>query len=507
VKAAWLAFLWIVFFLPDTYGQPDLNRGLIAYLPFNNNTNDESGNKNHGIAHGIQFARDFAGRPGSAASFNGKDSYIEIPSSPGLNSTALLTIALKFYIEGPVEPKYLLQRGKKEGVTSAKEMYHLRFSPLTEPREIDFNVWEPESCNLKVHLGTVATSNKLADNYQWHCLVGIFDGRSVVMYLDGIPSATVYPKQPFIEMCTGDFPIYLGAPVSKYFTSFKGIIDEVRIYNRALDKSEVELYSVDCGKPAPQVIANMIAEKDVCFPSRVQFRDSSIARGTNIVSRLWNFGDGQTSSAVNPVHEYRSTGTFLARLNITDSNGVNYEDEVEIKIESFTKKFAFAGADILTCTSQPVQLRASGGIGYNWSPCILLNDCTIEAPVLSVATTGSFTVRVQDINGCIDTDTVNVVFINPLQQLFIPDIFSPNGDGINDFFKPLNPAQQINALNWSVYNRYGQLLFEGKDNNAQWDGTYKGINQPEGAYVVVTQIKATASCPALKTKTVIRIIR
>jgi gliding motility-associated-like protein len=507
VKAVWLLFLWLIILPPDISGQPDLGRGLIAYLPFNNNTNDESGNDNHGVAHGIQFARDFAGRPGSAASFNGKDSYIEIPSSPSLNSTALLTIALKFYIDGPVEPKYLLQRGKKEGVTSAKEMYHLRFSPLTEPREIDFNVWEPESCNLKVHLGTVTTSGKLADNYQWHCLVGIFDGRSVVIYLDGIPSATVYPKQPFIEMCTGDFPIYLGAAVSKYFTSFKGIIDEVRIYNRALNKSEVELYSVDCGRPSPQVIVGMTADKDLCFPSKIQFRDSSIARGTSIVSRVWNFGDGQISSAANPVHEYSTTGTFLARLNITDSNGVDYEDSVEVKIESLIKKFAFAGVDTLTCTTDPVQLSASGGITYNWSPCILLNDCTIQSPILSKASSASFTVTVQDTNGCIDTDTVNVAYMDPLQQLFIPDIFSPNGDRLNDFFKPVNPGQQINAVNWSVYNRYGQLLFEGKDNSAQWDGTYKGKDQPEGAYIVVTQLKATASCPARKTKSIIRIVR
>jgi gliding motility-associated-like protein len=507
VKAAWLAFLWLIFLPPDISGQTDLSRGLIAYLPFNNDTNDESGNNNHGIAHGIQFTRDFTGRPGSAASFNGKDSYIEIPSSAGLNSTALLTVALKFYIEGPVEPKYLLQRGKKEGITSAKEMYHLRFSPLTEPREIDFNVWEPESCNLKVHLGTVTTTAKLADNYQWHCLVAIFDGRSVVLYLDGVPSEAVYPKQPFIEMCTGDFPIYLGAPVSKYFTSFKGIIDEVRIYNRALNKSEVELYSVDCGKPAPLLIVNMTAEKDVCFPSKIQFYDSSIARGTSIVSRIWNFGDGQTSSAANPLHEYRSTGTFLARLNITDSNGVAYEDSVEVKIESLSKKFASAGDDVLTCATDPVQLSASGGITYSWSPCIMLNDCTIQAPILSKASSASFTVTVKDINGCIDADTVNVAYINPLQQLFIPDMFSPNGDGLNDFFKPVNPAQQINAVNWSVYNRYGQLLFEGKENKAQWDGAYKGKDQPEGAYVVITKIKATASCPARNTKSIIRIVR
>jgi gliding motility-associated-like protein len=507
VKAAWLAFLWLIFLPPELSGQPDLSRGLIAYLPFNNNTNDESGNKNHGIAHGIQFTRDFTGKPGSAALFNGKDSYIEIPSSPSLNSTALLTVALKFYIQGPVEPKYLLQRGKKEGTTSAKEMYHLRFSPLTEPREIDFNVWEPESCNLKVHLGTVTTTTKLAENYQWHCLVGIFDGRSVVLYIDGVPSATVYPKQPFIEMCTGDFPIYIGAPVSKYFTSFKGIIDEVRIYNRALDKSEVELYSVDCGKPAPQVIVSMIAKKDVCQPSKIQFHDSSIARGTGIASRVWNFGDGQISTAANPIHEYKSTGTFLARLNLTDINGVDYEDSVEIKIESLRKKFASAGVDIFTCTPGPVQLKAGGGVAYTWSPCSLLNDCTIEAPILTRAGSSSFIVTVQDINGCIDADTVNVAYMNPLQQLFVPDIFSPNGDGLNDFFKPVNPVQQMNVVNWSVYNRYGQLLFEGKENSAQWDGTYKGKDQPEGAYIVVTQMKATASCPARKTKSVVRIVR
>jgi gliding motility-associated-like protein len=77
---------------------------------------------------------------------------------------------------------------------------------------------------------------------------------------------------------------------------------------------------------------------------------------------------------------------------------------------------------------------------------------------------------------------------NPLgNSIFIPNAFSPNGDGHNDVF--LVYGTNIASVEMRIYTQWGHLLFESKDRSRGWDGTYSGVIQPIGVYVYV--IKAT----------------
>jgi gliding motility-associated-like protein len=88
---------------------------------------------------------------------------------------------------------------------------------------------------------------------------------------------------------------------------------------------------------------------------------------------------------------------------------------------------------------------------------------------------------VMDEIGCKAYDTVKIrVFKGP--TFYVPTAFTPNGDEINDIFRPT--AIGISSLDYfRVYNRYGEMVYETHDLNKGWDGTYKGVKQNIGNYV------------------------
>jgi gliding motility-associated-like protein len=83
--------------------------------------------------------------------------------------------------------------------------------------------------------------------------------------------------------------------------------------------------------------------------------------------------------------------------------------------------------------------------------------------------------------GCSDVASADVLVLMSC-NIDVPNAFTPNGDGLNDFLSPINAIKAINLL-FRVYNRYGQMIFESKDWEKGWDGTFKGEPQEPGVYV------------------------
>ena len=116
-----------------------------------------------------------------------------------------------------------------------------------------------------------------------------------------------------------------------------------------------------------------------------------------------------------------------------------------------------------------------GGFSTEKNPAPHLYPDTWEGRIYAV------TLGVQNNLGCIDSATAN---ITKLQSCIItvPNAFTPNGDGKNDFLYPLN-AFLATDLEFQVYNRYGQLVFETRDWSRKWDGTIGGAPQQTGSYI------------------------
>ena len=135
-------------------------------------------------------------------------------------------------------------------------------------------------------------------------------------------------------------------------------------------------------------------------------------------------------------------------------------------------------------------LTTSANFAYNilsWSPSIFFADQTaLTQNIIVKDTSKSFTVIGQSAGGCLDTATLFVAVDPNLKDFFIPNAFSPNGDGTNDVFKVYGSS--VRDVTLRVYNQWGELIFESKNAQNGWDGTWKGRPQTVGVYVYVAQV-------------------
>jgi gliding motility-associated-like protein len=124
--------------------------------------------------------------------------------------------------------------------------------------------------------------------------------------------------------------------------------------------------------------------------------------------------------------------------------------------------------DILPC--QSAQLFASGGLTYSWTPDSTLSCSNCPDPIATPSETTAYVVN-GTIEGCTGTDTVvvSVEEIDVSESVKVPNIFTPNGDGLNDFFQ-IELGDCIELIEVRIFNRWGQLVFESLDATELWDG-------------------------------------
>ncbi|MBZ0100032.1 MAG: PKD domain-containing protein, partial [Taibaiella sp.] len=134
-------------------------------------------------------------------------------------------------------------------------------------------------------------------------------------------------------------------------------------------------------------------------------------------------------------------------------------------------------------------LLASGDhiVRFLWSPASTLSCETCSNPVASPFKTTTYTVKVFSKFECVDSANVTITILCDEKQLFVPNTFTPNGDGVNDIFMVRGTG--INTLKaFRVYNRWGQVMFERSDVTVNdkaygWDGTFNGAQLPPDVYV------------------------
>lgn len=134
---------------------------------------------------------------------------------------------------------------------------------------------------------------------------------------------------------------------------------------------------------------------------------------------------------------------------------------------------------IFAGNSIQLNATATGNIAsYLWTPSIGLNNQSISNPVASPTVTTTYNLKVVASNSCYADKTITV---KVLREIYIPNSFTPNGDGKNDVFR-IPPGTSLNLKYFIIYDRYGNEVFKTTDINTGWDGTYKGTKLPNGAY-------------------------
>lgn len=130
-----------------------------------------------------------------------------------------------------------------------------------------------------------------------------------------------------------------------------------------------------------------------------------------------------------------------------------------------------------------IQLNAAGGVYYKWSPEDgSLNNPNIANPIATPTdSVTDYILQVMNLWGCRDTFSVKVYTDLDVDQ-FVPTAFTPNGDGQNDIFRIFKLRFQ-KLVDFRIYNRWGQMIFQSSNPEVGWDGTFKGVKQDMGTYV------------------------
>jgi gliding motility-associated-like protein len=207
---------------------------------------------------------------------------------------------------------------------------------------------------------------------------------------------------------------------------------------------------------------------------------------------LTNLGDGIIGSApfsINVNSITLSSDAFV--LAITNNGCPNaLMDTFYVNVIPFI--VVNAGDDTSIVINQPLQLQAissdSTTNSYAWSPATGLDNTHISNPIATLGAgvdSMTYNVTATDATGCIGTGSVQVKIYNVPAGLYVPTAFTPNGDGLNDIFKPITLG--IKSLSsFRIYNRWGQLVFATSNIGQGWDGTFNGALQSAGSYVWIT---------------------
>lgn len=135
---------------------------------------------------------------------------------------------------------------------------------------------------------------------------------------------------------------------------------------------------------------------------------------------------------------------------------------------------------------------------YKWSPDDgSLNDINIHNPIAMPFKTTTYTVQVIDEAGCIAYDTISVIVQTCFDAIFIPNAFSPNGDRYNDQLCVRTRPGTLEKIEWMIFNRWGEKVFESKDINTCWDGVYKDKILPPDVFGYIIKF----NCPGQEEQT------
>jgi len=168
-----------------------------------------------------------------------------------------------------------------------------------------------------------------------------------------------------------------------------------------------------------------------------------------------------------------------AVYSVTVTSGV-CSDMVSVYVTVHPLPTVTASNDTTIELGYSIQLFANGGESYTWYPPTGLSCTDCQNPIASPESTTEYIVTVIDSNGCSATDTVLIRVEINCGEVFVPDAFSPNGDGNNDEFRIFGNC--IKTIILKIYDRWGNIIFETDDPTVSWKGDYKGKELNAGTY-------------------------
>ncbi len=207
---------------------------------------------------------------------------------------------------------------------------------------------------------------------------------------------------------------------------------------------------------------------------------ATLNAGAGFAAYAWSTGETTESIGVSASDVYSVTVTNASGCTATDGVAVTVIETPEVLLT----------ADTTIYENNPFALKPeivgnTQGATYLWLPAEGLSCNNCLSPVANPDDTTTYTLVFTDVNGCVNEASITINVLKGA-RVYMPNVFSPNGDGSNDILFPLGIG--VKAIEWKVFNRWGELVFVTTDFNIGWDGTFKGLPQPAGVYVYVMQV-------------------
>jgi len=236
-----------------------------------------------------------------------------------------------------------------------------------------------------------------------------------------------------------------------------------------------------------------------CMPLTVDFTDSSIAAPNS--TYLWTLGDGTSSTSPVFSHVYPDPGVYSISLTVTTpANCIR-----SLSVPHVVQVYALPDADFSTSSEEididyPIEnftnLSSSDVEKWHWdfgdgteSGGHIDSGSVDYSPSHQYHDTGYYNIQlaVRSIYGCVDTINGRI-YVRPEWSIFIPNTFTPNGDGINDGFSAF--GTNITEYDMWILDRWGGKIYHSTDINKQWNGTYFENGTQCQTDVYVYKIKA-----------------
>jgi len=218
-------------------------------------------------------------------------------------------------------------------------------------------------------------------------------------------------------------------------------------------------------KPNPK--PNLGADKNLCEGSSL---DLSPGRFSS-----YKWGDGSSGAS------YKATRTGVYSVTVWDQNNCSASDSMVIKNLLPNPSGFLKPVDSL-CQYGELQITSlQSFVSYSWST-------GSNAPFIKANKPGRYELTVQDKNNCTGREAITIIPKQCMEGFYIATAFTPNGDGKNDLFRPLL-FSPVTGYKFSIFNRYGQLIFQTKDLQKGWDGKTAGLQDGTHTYVWICEFQ------------------
>jgi len=236
--------------------------------------------------------------------------------------------------------------------------------------------------------------------------------------------------------------------------------------------------------PYPET-AFLVIDAEGCEPHTATFFNNSVVASGGIASYRWEFGNGEESVEASPVFTYTdTTGSFDITLSAISNQGcetvVVQQNAVTVHVMPVAD---FTQSDDEITVNEPLIVftnASTDAIDHQWN---FGNGSTSTAtdPSATYLVPGNYIITLTVVNGMCSDSHESTLKVEPVFSFYIPNAFTPNKNGRNDVYRGY--GEGYTAYQMSIYNRWGEQIFQSASDQEGWDGTYKGLPVQDGIYI------------------------